>query len=439
MERDYALAAQLRNEGFTWDDVAEMVDFPSANAARKSVKRYLNRQKVSEPEISPETGNGFEQTVTVSGKRFSGINSLDDLVEFFDVDLDVWEVKSFNVGGSEWDQSVREGTVARSVKITAHFVRKPTKDRDDALEAVQQAVEDMQIHAPSYDIVAPVTNLGGDDDDPMLFELAIHDPHFGMLAWGSEVGGTSFDRSIAVEDYGKAVENLLPYARLYNTERILYIVGHDMQHVNQYGPNKSGGTSARGTAQDVDGRIAKIFTTIRRAAVRGIDAARLIAPVDVMVVPGNHDPDEMYKLGEVLNAWYRLDPQVNVTYGPSKRSFYNFGANTFMFTHGEEYQRQRDSLPLIMADECPPEWWIASAGKVGCREIHTGHNHRALEGGYYPTAEMTESRGIRTRSLPGLTATDSWHFEEGYRHRRAATSLVYRKSGGIAGLHEFNL
>ncbi|MEE8607942.1 MAG: hypothetical protein V3S55_10065 [Nitrospiraceae bacterium] len=376
------------------------------------------------------------ETVTLSAKSFRNVRTLDDLVEFFDVDLDVWEIQSFNVGGSEWDQSVKDGTVAQSVKIKATFVRKKTVEDDQAREALEQAVKDMDRHAPIiYTVNRPVrTSLG--DGEGFLFELALHDPHFGMLAWGAEVGGASQDLKIITQEYGEAVENLLAYARLYNTERILYILGQDMQHVNQTGLHQKGGATAKGTAQDIDGRIAKIFTAIRKAAVSGIDQARLIAPVDVMVVPGNHDPDESYKLGEVISAWYRNDPEVNVIYSPNKRLYYGFGRNVFMMTHGEEYKRKRDSLPLIMATECPPELWVA--GDV-CREIHTGHNHINMEGAYHPTSEVNETRAIRTRSLPGFTATDGWHHEQGYRHRRSATALIYRKSGGIAGLHEFNL
>jgi hypothetical protein len=430
--------------GMTWDYIADEFGYVSGEALRKAYSRYLKRQNVSRPENFPESAfdssdtnhlAGYQETTTISGKSFRNVRSLEDLIEFFDVDTEVWEVKSFNVGGSEWDQSVKDGTVAQSVKITAHFVRRPTAERDDALEAVQQAIKDMGEHAPVYTPVSRAESLGG--GDPMLFELAIHDPHFGMLAWGAEVGGESYDRKIAAEDYARAVGELLSYARLYNTERILYIVGHDMQHVNMAGPNKRGGTTASGTAQDVDGRISKIFTTIREAAVSGIDKARLIASVDVAVIPGNHDPDEMYKLGEVLNAWYRNDPEVNVMFGPSKRQYYGYGANAFMLTHGEEYKRKRDSLPLIMATECPADLWVAS--EDGVREVHTGHNHIHMQGGYYPTAEVNETRAIRTISLPGMTATDTWHFESGYKHRRAAMARIYRKSGGTAGVHEFNL
>ena len=79
---------------------------------------------------------------------------------------------------------------------------------------------------------------------------------------------------------------------------------------------------------------------------------------------------------------------------------------------------------------------IASDG--GCREIHTGHHHISMEGGYYPDHSLTESRGVRIRSLLGLTATDAWHYGQNYLHHRGATALIYRHSGGVAGLHEYN-
>ena len=448
-----------RDIGTTWDEIGRIMNLGTGNAVRKAHKRWrarivpesaqVSRQKISGEQVSFETEKSYSaddlravldgthvDEVTLSAKSFRNVRTLDDLVKFFDVDLDVWEIQSFNVGGSEWDQSVEKGTVAQSVKIKATFVRKKTVEDNQAREALEQALVDLQTHdCLNYEPIERIHALG--DGEPFLFELALHDPHFGMLAWGAEVGGVSQDLKIITREYGEAVRDLLRYALLYNTERLLYIVGHDMQHVNQPGMHKKGGMTAGGTAQDIDGRIAKIFTAIRRAVVSGIDQARGIADfVDVMVVPGNHDPDESYKLGEVLNAWYRDCDDVNVIYSPNKRQYYGFGRNVFMMTHGEEYKRKRDSLPLIFATECSAELWVA--GDV-CREIHTGHNHINMEGGYYPTAEVNETRAIRTRSLPGFTATDGWHHEQGYRHRRSATALIYRKTGGIAGLHEFNL
>ena len=114
--------------------------------------------------------------------------------------------------------------------------------------------------------------------------------------------------------------------------------------------------------------------------------------------------------------------------------FYSYGSNTLGLTHGEKILRKKDNLVNIFADECPPEMWISS--HRGLREIHTGHFHKRMQGGYYPRGDMDESRGVVVRALPGLTATDAWHSEQGYRHRRAATLLVFDHDAGLAGLHE---
>jgi hypothetical protein len=307
---------------------------------------------------------------------------------------------------------------------------------------IEQCVEDMKTHAPRYAPPLGKQHKLVDLAEPTLMEIAIFDPHIGMLAWGKEVGAP-YDTDIAVRDYGLAADKLLSYHVHYNVDRVLFLVGNDLLHVDglaqSVGGGARGGATSAGTPQDIDTRLPRMFTAARRAVVAAIDKARLIAPVDVLVVPGNHDEQSMYRMGEVLNAWYRLDERVSVIYGPNRRKYYGYPEhkprNALMFVHGEDYRRQRDNLPLQFATECPPELWVHSTH----REIHTGHNHIKMEGRYTPTSGVDETRGIRTRSLPGLTPEDSWHYKEGYKHRRTASVLFFRASGGVEGLHEFNL
>jgi len=415
---DYPYIHSLREEGQSWREITEQIGGITRSSLRGLYAQWKRKGAEADASVA-EARQELGDEISLPLEPSEGVTSA---LARAGLNPDEWFVKQMWASGD---------------KSTAHFVRTPSAPRmEEAHDAIATAIQDMKKHAPTYLPPPAAINLGGDTDEGFLFELSVFDPHFGMLAWKHEVG-ESYDLDIAAEDYADAVGHLLGYARLYNTQRILYIVGNDMGHVNSIMPGGKNAVTRAGTPQDVDGRMAKIFTTIRRAAVMGIDQARLIAPVDVLVVEGNHDPDEMYKLGEVLNAWYRNDDQVNIIYSPMKRKWYNYGRNTFMFTHGEEIRRKRDPLPLIMATECPADIWIASEG--GCREIHTGHNHIRLQGGYYPTAEVDESRAIVTRSLPGLVSTDKWHSDQGYKHRRGATALVYRHSGGIAGLHEFNL
>jgi hypothetical protein len=436
---DHELIARLRGDDWAWADIA-VVHYPGATSKQlvqaHSVWKKYQQAKKGPPEKEPDLDEGevLDRSIQVAGQTFARMQSIEDVVRAFDMDPRVWEAVHVKVGGSSWDQSVEKGTVASSVRIDASF-RRIRFHEEDAKEVWTALREDFTIFAMANapNITTQIPSLSG--SEPALAVIAIHDPHFGMLAWGKEVGEDQDLRTIEV-DYTSAAEHLISVSRIYPVARYLYTVGQDMGHTNQAGEGGKGGATKRGTPQDIDGRQAKTFVTMARCAIAGIDLAAALAPTDVVVVPGNHDPDESFRLGEVLAAWYRSHPNVRVFNAPRKRKFYNYGANTFMLTHGEEFTRKRDNLVTIMAAECPADWWVAS--ERGCREILTGHNHRRLQGGYYPTAEVEESRGVVVRSLPGLTATDAWHYEEGYKHRRAATLLAYKESGGILGLHEYS-
>jgi len=381
------------------------------------------------PETDHTAGN-----VRVIGKTDERITSLEDLLAFFNVDKNAYEVDNYRV--NSWEQhSVRRGFVTLYQVRAILRQKHPTEIAAAAREAIALDLEEFRNHTP---YTGPV-NVGPDrptaKSEPVLLELALFDPHIGMLAWGKECG-VAYDSVIAVTDYMRAFTHLLTTARFYNVEQILFPVGNDFFHVDTLADGGKGATTTRGTQQDIDTRLPKMFTLGRKALVAAIDLARRVAPVDVVIVPGNHDQQQMYRMGEVLNAWYRADDRVNVDNDPTLRKYYQYGQNLLAFTHGLEFKRRRDNLVTIMATEAPPEMWASTTH----REFHVGHNHVAQELQYMvPNQALWEGRGIRVRSLPGLTPEDSWHYGQGYKHRRTATALAFRKSGGIEGLHEFNL
>jgi hypothetical protein len=433
---DIARAAQLRAEGQTWPRIADMMGTP-VSTLRDAVKRY-NFQKgldnLNVPATVSETATE-EREKSLLARLPVKVTNLDELIAALQVDMEEWKVKGFT--GNAWQGQTAEG-VETFLQVKAQFERDRARELEAIRLAGEEIVELMKTHAPPYEALDWMVRDGVGSmmghKDPCLYSIHIYDPHLGMLAWGEEVG-ESYDIRIARSTYATAADHLCSLGAIYPVERVMVVIGNDMGHVDTPGINRRGGTTTAGTPQDVDGRVAKQFTTMLRCAVHLIDRARLLAPVDVMMVGGNHDRETVFKLGVVLAAWYRNDPEVTVHNSPAKRSFYAYGRNAFMLTHGEEYRRQRSNLPLIMATECPAQMWVDSV----YREILTGHNHAKLEGRYWPTSDMDEERAIRTRSLPGLTASDAWHVEEGYKHTRSATAIAYRRSGGVAGLHEFNL
>jgi hypothetical protein len=443
VKRDWARIEELHAQGLSWKAVSHAIgggETPKSLALAYARRCYKQRQRVGDQ--SPRATNRFSEEEVTDRQELVGlfsatdimrITTLDDLILLFAVDRTKWQVKSYRI--NKWEQARSSGD---DVKITPLYQVRAELVRsfDDQAEELGRIWDDITAdtakHAPQYH---PPLRKALAEGEPCLLELAVMDPHIGMLAWSAETGGESYDSSLAVQDYGDAIRSLLEHAQLYPVEQILFVAGNDFLHVDGPGMGgQRGGSTTAGTPQDIDSRLAKMFTVARQALIAAVDQARTVAPVDVLFVPGNHDSQQTYRLAEVVAAWYRNDTDVRVIYGPGKRSYYGYGANALMFTHGEEYKRQRDNLPLIFATECPPELWVSAEH----REIHTGHFHIKMEGRYTPTSDSTETRGIRTRALPGLTATDAWHATAGYQHRRTATALVFRRSGGIAGLHEFN-
>jgi hypothetical protein len=376
-----------------------------------------------------------EKTAIVTREQVARITTLEDLLSFFKVDTDQYEVTNFRV--NKWEQA--SGNEETGITITPLYQIRATleKRRPELISALEQIRADILADMDAH--IGPTYPWPPEDGHPfmvrensVLFEVAVMDPHIGMLAWKEEVG-ESYDLDRAVEDYVKANQYLLSLAkRNYHVNRVLLVLGNDMLHIDGMVDGKIGTTTA-GTPQDFDSRLPKLFRAARRCAVSAIDIARLIAPVDVMVVPGNHDEYTMFKLGEVLAAWYREDPHVNVLNDPTRRKYYKYGRNGFLFTHGLEAKREREPLPLIFATEAP-ELWAATEH----REIHCGHLHARMQREYMsPVDTVGESRSIITRVLPALTPLDAWHFNEGYGHIRAATGLAYDFAGGLVGLHEY--
>ena len=268
-----------------------------------------------------------------------------------------------------------------------------------------------------------------------LAVLSIYDAHFGMRADRAETGTASQDLNIISEEFKACADGLVGLSRIYDPSKFLIPLGHDFSHVNQYVGKAM--TTRNGTEQDVDTRLWKIHRAVCDAAVYLIDAARATGrPVDVIMVPGNHDPDENFKLGEYLQAWYRHDDGVTITNTPTMHKFYSFYSNAFMLTHGEHYMKKNaaGNPILTFAAECPPEIWVR--GHHGGRWILSGHLHARRKGHYTPTSDMMEEKGVVTYVLPGLTATDDWHYRSGYRHKRAATLQMFSAQGNLLGLHE---
>lgn len=279
-------------------------------------------------------------------------------------------------------------------------------------------LEELKAHSPDYTLPVRSTNTAS-----RMLELDIFDLHIGKLSWDKETG-EDYDIDIAVKRYNKAVSEIVNSIDMTQVEKILLPIGNDMLNID----NKQG-TTTMGTPQSTDSRFGKMFRTAKRLMISTIDKLSALAPVDVIIVPGNHDEQTMFTLGEVLDAWYNNNKEVNVFNSPKLRKYYKYGKNMIMFTHGDKEKHQE--LGMIAATEEPNMW-----AETLFREVHVGHLHKSKVISY---TNVDEFQGFKVRILPSLSGTDAWHYSKGYMAAKAATGFLWDKEKGLVSNHYFNI
>lgn len=318
--------------------------------------------------------------------------TVEEVIALCKVDTDVWESKGFNV---------RRGT--KGFAWSARFARKPAPPVDHQL--IADLKEDLRQSAPTYKAPRPSAR----PKDGRLLVVSLFDAHLGKLSW-AEQDGENYDLKIAKEVYMRALVDLVSKAQKQGgIARILFPVGND--YLTCDGDDNM---TTAGTIQSVDGRFPKIFREARKLLVDAIDYLRQIAPVDVVVIPGNHERSSMFHLGDALECWYHADKAVTIDNLSCYRKYYAFGGTVFGLTHGDTIKQ--DQLPLLGAAERPDLW-----AKCKRRVWLLGHYH------HYAVKEYV---GVQVWVLPSLSGSDGFHQMNGYVGAvRCGVAFLYGENG----------
>lgn len=418
------------NTGFSWPKIGKQFDI-SGEDARRAYRVATGTREKAYTQQSPVRGSDnttYEEDdnylhIVTSSRR---IRSIKDIVAEFNVDTDIWEVEKFickSYEGYRKDRSVewhvKKGSVERGdvsdsgkmlvvplYNVEVRFIKR--KSIAEAKSIMDDLITDARKHAPKYQKIEYPAN------DGLVYELDMQDIHFGRLTWGEE-SGEDYDIKIA----RKAIENtlikLLAFVTNQSIGRIVIPLGNDFFNVD----NKAN-TTTKGTPQQEDTRFQKTFRTGREICTWMIDTCSQIAPVDVLVIPGNHDETRAFFLGEALECWYHDNPNVKIDNRAVKQKYYSFGQCLIGFAHGAD--EKLSGLPLLMALDQPELW-----AKSKYREWHTGDKHHKAD--FIPKAD--ESRGLVVRILRSLAVADAWTFNNGYRSLRASEGFLWHPEDGL--------
>ena len=395
-------AKRLRGLGWTIEKIAKHLKMSHGWAS-----------KVCRLSEAPKFGTKEDEDSSIVEYDYhEPIKTLEDACARASVDLKTWYVERWEC--SHWTVGMNvkgEGPVQKQQYRVKIFLKRIMKRAIQ--EAVAAVYTEMKQHSPKYE-KKRFKQAGVET----LAVMCLFDAHFGKLAWKPEVGH-DYDLRIAEGMFRNAVDDLMSRCEHRTISKFCMPVGNDFFHID----NKQN-TTLRGTPQDTDGRYAKIFKAGKLAVIWAIERMMQYADVDVIWVPGNHDPTMSYHLAETIDSWFHKSGQVSVDVTPPTRKYYRWNDTLLGLTHGDTVKPEQ--LPNMMAVERPIDW-----SETKCREWLLGHRHRSQQ---WTTKGTDSHTGTIVRTIQALTATDAWHYENGYvNSQRAAEVLFYEKDFGYAG------
>ena len=295
-----------------------------------------------------------------------------------------------------------EQILQKAQRIEFSFIKKDAeKWRDFQKNALEDIFEKIDKAANSYKVPKLDFNISNKNKRRFAAVMTPTDFHYGKYGWCDE-SGTDFTREIAenrlVEKTSEAISLVTHFGI---PEKFVVGAGSDWFHIDTWG-----GTTTAGTPQDTDGNFSQIFIEGCDLAVRYIDILRQVAPVEIILMSGNHDRQNSLSVLNYLYAWYRDCPDVSVRRNPAPRQYVTYGTSLLGFTHGDKPNLKY--LPSIMSIEAKEEW-----GRSENRMWFTGDKHHEV---------TLDIGGVQIYQMPCLSGDDRWHVQNGFTTSRKALS-----------------
>lgn len=274
-------------------------------------------------------------------------------------------------------------------------------------------VEELEKHFAEFKPSAVQRPLASHKYDDQLTLYPFADPHYGLLSWHRDTG-QNWDLKHAVAIMESTFARVI--ARTPPTKHAILLVGGDILHSQ----NHENTTARSGHALQVDGRFPKVLLTACESIVRIAD---LIAAnhetLEIIAIPGNHDPEAAYAVQFFLHAWYRNEPRVSVDLDTSLFRIREYGAVMLATTHGHTIRAAQ--MPEVMAAREPEIW-----GRTRARFIHTFHVH-------HKSKPVDTVGGCTVETHEIMAPQDDWHFNKGFLSGRSQKSITYHKERGMIG------
>lgn len=246
------------------------------------------------------------------------------------------------------------------------------------------------------------------DSEKYLLVIDPADCHIGKLADSFETG-ENYNSQIAVQRIREGVEGIIEKTKGFPIDKILFIGGNDILHIDT--PKR---TTTSGTSQDTDGMWYNNFLMAKEIYIEVLNRLLQISDVHFVFNPSNHDYQSGFFLADVIQTYFKDCKNIAFDCSIAHRKYFTYGQNLIGSSHGDG--GKMSDLPLTMAHESK-DW---SNCKHKYFYIH--HFHHKISKDYM---------GVNVEALRSSSSTDSWHSRNQYHFApKAIEGFIHSKEHG---------
>ena len=377
--------------------------------------------------IGKATGT-FSQTpgeawVDVEGLSEGEITQVEDLLDTFGVDPSVWVVKNLTINkvhvhrsgkvtNMEWVDGKPSGTVEDDGDIIIRVfynvkVSLIPNDLAPIEEGITKYIGSLSEGHFNFIPKGKYKHDGGD----YLCGLHFADMHLGRMTFPHEV--SIWEQA---EEAKRVVDASVEKAQSLGMPigQWMFAVGNDAMQVDNLK-----NTTTAGTQQEVNTRTENMVRALIDVYLYSINRMLEVAPVDVIMVPGNHSRLNCFWLGLYLERAFIDNEDVSVDTSDVDVHFYQWEKNGFAFLHGQG--TKLSDLPTLLA--------------MGNPHMLADSKHLRVYRGHYHEKELMvwSTHNIVAETLPALTPLSRWEHLKHYMNKRAATVQFFHAERGESG------
>jgi len=243
----------------------------------------------------------------------------------------------------------------------------------------------------------------------------LYDIHIGRFGWSDQVGkGYDIDKAkdVVTQKTSYIISKLQKRGR---PEKVFFLLGGDVFDIDSLDYE-----TTNGTPQEVASTLPEIIDEGQQLAIHVIDQYRQIAPVEIMLTPGNHDEALSHTLINFIKAYYNETSDVEIHEGSENhqyRVYAQYGNTLIGASHGQS--ERRSNISEIMAQEQRDAW-----GNTEHSIYLVGHKHNEK-------TTQSDISGTMVYQVPSIAEQNTWEHKNGYIKRSALSCHIINKQSGV--------